>query len=56
MSRCSRCNQRGARPCVSPDGAPLPNYHVERVRAEAAPRVDHTAEALRLRAAARRSV
>jgi len=38
-------------PCVDEHGAPIGQYHGARVRAEAIGRLDHAAEALRLRAA-----
>lgn len=49
---CPRCNARGDRPCVE-GGLVLAQYHAERVRAETRGKIDHAAEATRLRKAAR---
>ena len=46
---CPVCHVRRG-PCVE-DGAPIEQYHDARVRLEAMGRVDHAAEAVRLRAA-----
>lgn len=40
-------------PCVDENGVALEQYHVARVRADAAVRVDYGAEAVRLRQAAK---
>ena len=46
--RCPVCEVRKG-PCVDAAGAPIAQWHVARVRAEAKGRIDHAAEALRLR-------
>lgn len=46
---CPICNARNDRPCLDEQGAPMAQYHDARVRAEAIGRIDHAAEALRLR-------
>lgn len=46
--RCPVCEVRKG-PCVDAAGAPMGQYHDARVRAEAIGRIDHAAEALRLR-------
>jgi len=46
--RCPVCTIRVG-PCVDEHGAPMAQYHDARVRAEAIGRIDHAAEALRLR-------
>ena len=46
--RCPVCTIRVG-PCVDEHGAPMAQYHGARVRAEAKVRIDHAAEALRLR-------
>lgn len=48
--KCHVCNARGKMPCTEGDVV-LAQYHDARVRAEAIGRIDHAAEALRLRAA-----
>ncbi len=47
-ARCPVCSVRVG-PCVDEHGAPIGQYHDARVRAEAIGRIDHAAEALRLR-------
>lgn len=47
-ARCPVCTIRVG-PCVDEHGAPIGQYHDARVRAEAIGRIDHAAEALRLR-------
>lgn len=49
-ARCPVCTIRVG-PCVDEHGAPMAQYHDARVRAEAIGRIDHAAEAMRLRAA-----
>ena len=46
--RCPVCDVRVG-PCVDEHGAPMGQYHDALVRAEAIGRIDHAAEALRLR-------
>ncbi len=46
---CPICHARNDRPCVDEQGNELSHYHLARVRAEAVGRIDHAAEALRLR-------
>ena len=46
--RCPVCTIRVG-PCVDENGAPMGQYHDARVRAEAKGKIDHAAEALRLR-------
>lgn len=46
--RCPVCTIRVG-PCVDERGAPMGQYHDARVRADAIGRIDHAAEALRLR-------
>ncbi len=46
--RCPVCTIRVG-PCLDEHGAPIGQYHDARVRAEAIGRIDHAAEALRLR-------
>ena len=46
--RCPVCTIRVG-PCLDEHGAPMGQYHGARVRAEAKGRIDHAAEALRLR-------
>ena len=46
--RCPVCTIRVG-PCLDEHGAPMAQYHGARVRAEAIGRIDHAAEALRLR-------
>jgi hypothetical protein len=46
--KCHVCNARGKMPCTEGDVV-LAQYHDARVRAEAIGRIDHAAEALRLR-------
>lgn len=46
--RCPVCDVRVG-PCLDEYGAPMAQYHDARVRAEAIGRIDHAAEALRLR-------
>ena len=48
MARCDVCDVRVG-PCLDEHGAPIGQYHDARVRAEAVGRIDHAAEALRLR-------
>ncbi len=48
MARCPVCTIRVG-PCLDEHGAPMGQYHDARVRAEAIGRIDHAAEALRLR-------
>lgn len=48
MARCDVCDVRVG-PCVDEYGAPMGQYHAARVRLEAVGRIDHAAEALRLR-------
>ena len=48
MARCPVCTIRVG-PCLDEHGAPMAQYHGARVRAEAKGRIDHAAEALRLR-------
>jgi hypothetical protein len=47
-ARCPVCTIRVG-PCLDEHGAPMGQYHDARVRAEAKGRIDHAAEALRLR-------
>ncbi len=46
--RCPVCTIRVG-PCVDEHGAPMAQYHDARVRAETIGKIDHAAEALRLR-------
>ena len=52
MRRCDVCQVRVG-PCVDENGVALEQYHVARVRTDAAVRVDYGAEAVRLRQAAK---
>lgn len=47
-ARCPVCTIRVG-PCLDEHGAAIGQYHDARVRAEAVGRIDHAAEALRLR-------
>lgn len=47
-ARCPVCSVRVG-PCLDEHGAAIGQYHDARVRAEAVGRIDHAAEALRLR-------
>ncbi len=47
-ARCPVCSVRVG-PCLDEHGAAIAQYHNARVRAEAVGRIDHAAEALRLR-------
>ncbi len=46
--RCPVCTIRVG-PCLDEHGAPIGQYHDARVRAETIGKIDHAAEALRLR-------
>ena len=46
--RCPVCTIRVG-PCLDEHGVPMVQYHDARVRAEAKGKIDHAAEALRLR-------
>jgi len=49
-ARCPVCSVRVG-PCLDEHGAAIAQYHNARVRVEAIGRIDHAAEAMRLRAA-----
>ena len=52
--RCPVCSVRVG-PCIDEHGAAIGQYHDARVRAEAVGRIDHAAEALRLRSEQRKA-
>lgn len=53
-TRCPVCSVRVG-PCLDEHGAAIGQYHDARVRAEAVGRIDHAAEALRLRSEQRKA-